>query len=449
MAISMPQTVSTAPIHRMSSVRLADTLGIGGSVSAIAREVRFRVKFYKIAKIDLLQHSFTTDFFIEASWVDDLLPRETKTLCSADRWEHQFPYRQVDDPSLRWTPRLQFTNKVKLWDREDWYSTYATDASGQLLPKSDGVVVCYKMRARGTFHTQFHIRDFPFDAQDLAIVFNSCFHIDRAAAIGLTGTTPRPRERPRSLSDCRADSRSDADLMTPSSDTTGPNHRKYNVRLVKNTNPKYASVVPTENNFFLGEEYYLDNAIHAYEKHSEPEMSSSGLEYPLLVVACRIQRKPHFFFMNAVLPMFLFVLLGFPTLLLDPSELSDRLGLILTLLLTATAYKTYIVSELPKLSYSTWLDRYMIVCILGLTVLGLESTLMFWLASMDQRKQGRAASCDWTMFQRWYRRLAKFEDSAGLVCALGWCFVHLVFMRRVWWKAHTLTKLEREQAGVK
>ena len=215
--------------------------------SVVDREVRFRVKIYKITEVDLLKHSFTADFFLEASWTDDeLQPRTTQTTCSADRWERQFPYSRGVDASLHWTPRLQFTNNVKLWDREDWYSVFAEDAVGHPLPKTDGVVVCFKMRAVGIFQNQFHIRDYPFDAQDLAIVFNSCFHIDPGSA------SPLP---PRSLANCRADSRAGSTFAAPGdSGGAAGRRRAYNVTLVKNTNPQPVMIL-----FSIGR-----SAFHSY-----------------------------------------------------------------------------------------------------------------------------------------------------------------------------------------
>ena len=108
-------------------------------------------------------------------------------------------------------------------------------------------------------------------------------------------------------------------------------------------------------------------------------------------------------------------------------------------------YKTYIVSELPKVSYSTWLDRYMIACILGLAAMGMESAAMFWLARVKGDGLLVVPLCNWTVPERWFGMLGKFEERAGLMCMLVWCLVHLVFLKDVWRKAKSQTQLEKEK----
>ena len=388
------------------------------------RQVRIRLKMYKIHEIDLKSHNFTCNFFLEASWLDDEIDRKdiTSTEQQSEKWENQFPYRpQQNNSELRWTPRLNFGNNIQIDpdDREDWYSCYTKDAHGNEEPFP---VVVYKVRAIGTFHTNYNLESFPFDAQDLKIVIQSSFF-------------------------CSSLKQSSTDMKNRKGD------RIYNVQIIKNSNPIYASVVPNEDSFYLSGEYTLCNEIVGIEERTDENMSSSKLVYPMLTFAVKIQRRPNFYFVNVVLPMFLICLLGFPCLLLNASELNDRLGIVLTLLLTAIAYKAYLADMCPKTSYTTWIDKYIICCTLLLTCLGIESTFMFWLSSWDQGtcwndkfKSKETESCDETS-KSFGCMIYEKEDFVGGLLAFMWCLTHFWYMlRMICCIQSSKTKMEIENA---
>jgi len=372
------------------------------------RQVRIRLKMYKIHEIDLKSHNFTCNFFLEASWQDDEIDKKdiTSTEQQSEKWENQFPYRpQQNNSELRWTPRLNFGNNIQIDpdDREDWYSCYTKDAHGNEEPFP---VVVYKFRAIGTFHTNYNLESFPFDAQDLKIVIQSSFF-------------------------CSSLKQSSTDMKNRKGD------RIYNVQIIKNSSPNYASVVPNEDSFYLSGEYTLCNEIVGIEERTDENMSSSKLVYPMLTFAVKIQRRPNFYFVNVVLPMFLICLLGFPCLLLNASELNDRLGIVLTLLLTAIAYKAYLADMCPKTSYTTWIDKYIICCTLLLTCLGIESAFMFWLSSWDQGtcwndkfKSKETESCDETS-KSFGCMIYEKEDFVGGLLAFMWCLTHFWYMLRM------------------
>ena len=91
--------------------------------------------------------------------------------------------------------------------------------------------------------------------------------------------------------------------------------------------------------------------------------------------------------------MYLFVALAFPVVLLPIPDLADRLGLLLTLILTAITFTLFIREHLPKVSYMTKLDQYTIVCYLVIAALCMESSAVYllskahptsdWIASIE------------------------------------------------------------------
>eukprot|EP00041_Stephanoeca_diplocostata_P009950 m.157196 g.157196 ORF g.157196 m.157196 type:complete len:510 (+) comp17964_c0_seq5:220-1749(+) len=64
---------------------------------------------------------------------------------------------------------------------------------------------------------------------------------------------------------------------------------------------------------------------------------------------------------RVIFPMAMFCLLSIGAFTLDPNEyVGDRFNVVITLLLTATAYSLTIAEKLPTLGYLTWLDKYIL-----------------------------------------------------------------------------------------
>ena len=56
--------------------------------------------------------------------------------------------------------------------------------------------------------------------------------------------------------------------------------------------------------------------------------------------------------------------------------MSDRLAIIMTLMLTSVAFKTYVADQLPDNSYLTFMDKYLLAGIFLLVVMALECFLV-------------------------------------------------------------------------
>ena len=107
--------------------------------------------------------------------------------------------------------------------------------------------------------------------------------------------------------------------------------------------------------------------------------------------------------------MFVFVGLGFLVLLLDATQLHDRLSIVLSLLLATVAYKTYIGDRLPVCNYLTFLDKYILLCLAIFGCLALENAAVFLI----DKKYGRSKTHE------------DMEDSIGLVCVGTWIVGHM------------------------
>ncbi|CAL1151549.1 unnamed protein product [Cladocopium goreaui] len=95
-------------------------------------------------------------------------------------------------------------------------------------------------------------------------------------------------------------------------------------------------------------------------------------QFPLIRIRCQVGRKPKFYFVNVILPVASIVLASASSLAVS-HDMGGRLGATLTLLLTAVAYKYLVAEMVPRISYNTMLDWYVLVCWAFLLAMVLEN----------------------------------------------------------------------------
>mmetsp|Transcript_85373 Transcript_85373/g.135316 ORF Transcript_85373/g.135316 Transcript_85373/m.135316 type:complete len:279 (-) Transcript_85373:221-1057(-) len=102
-----------------------------------------------------------------------------------------------------------------------------------------------------------------------------------------------------------------------------------------------------------------------------PEEPTEPDQFPLIWIRCQVGRKPKFYLVNVVLPVASIVFASISSLAVW-DDMGGRLGATLTLLLTAVAYKYLVAEMVPRISYNTLLDWYVLICwaFLLLMVLG-------------------------------------------------------------------------------
>lgn len=80
-------------------------------------------------------------------------------------------------------------------------------------------------------------------------------------------------------------------------------------------------------------------------------------KYSRLTVSLPIARKPGFYIWQVFVPLFILILIASTVFFLPASDLSDRISVITTSLLTAVALSYTVRADLPKISYLTTIDR--------------------------------------------------------------------------------------------
>lgn len=116
---------------------------------------------------------------------------------------------------------------------------------------------------------------------------------------------------------------------------------------------------------------YFDLTVCSVQFHREaltlteyyqitPEITRETPAHTASKVSMRVRRIANYYLQNIVFVLFMLSLLGPLAFLLDVDDLGGRLSTLLTLLLTAVAFKFVITSSLPKVPYNTLMDYYIL-----------------------------------------------------------------------------------------
>ncbi|XP_005111291.2 cys-loop ligand-gated ion channel [Aplysia californica] len=84
-------------------------------------------------------------------------------------------------------------------------------------------------------------------------------------------------------------------------------------------------------------------------------------------VKCRAARRPGYFIWNIFMVTFLICSLSFATFSVDKKHPQNRLQLSFTLVLTAVAFKSVVNQSLPRISYLTYMDKYLLASMIMLS----------------------------------------------------------------------------------
>ncbi|ELU17488.1 hypothetical protein CAPTEDRAFT_228357 [Capitella teleta] len=200
-----------------------------------------------------------------------------------------------------WNPLL-FIENVLSETKEATWLTASTNSRAEAF-------VLERRRVRGVFMENLELNDFPLDVQDLTVTITS--------------------ERPDT----------EIDIIPDENEMSGIN-------------------VQT---FVDQQEWRLHEHIEVSKKVMTQEYSSSNRCHPALSVTCRAARRPGYFYWNVFLVMFFISALSFATFAVSPELPQNRLQLSFTLLLTSITFKFVINQSLPKISYLTYMDKYVLL----------------------------------------------------------------------------------------
>lgn len=117
------------------------------------------------------------------------------------------------------------------------------------------------------------------------------------------------------------------------------------------------------------------NSVHCpknagFQCRSDPSSSNSAARYNSAYLVQNVARNPEFFVLNLYLPAFLISSSAFIAFVFRVEDFGGRSSVLMTLLLTVVAFRQVVGQNLPRLPYITYLDRYALVSLALIVLIG-------------------------------------------------------------------------------
>ncbi|OQR93565.1 hypothetical protein ACHHYP_02430 [Achlya hypogyna] len=272
-----------------------------------------RTTIFNVYRIDTVAQTFDADVYFE------LRLRAIATRDADKEW-----IEEVATAIGLTMQKIDCLNIITLDGERERWTMYSQRGS---IPNR--VDYCFKVRCRGSFSEQLELENFPFDQQQLHVIWSV-------------------------------------------------NLPQHYVRL--RPNDHYPSLF-LHNNFQQANVFSVatDEHVIATVEQSDPAESSSGFVYDHCKTSIVLQRKPGYYVTNIIVPMGVLTYLGYISFAVDSPGVrlgtGDRLSISLTLLLTAVAYKFVVAGAIPQIPYMTTLDRYTTFSFVYLCAIALENAI--------------------------------------------------------------------------
>lgn len=208
-----------------------------------------------------------------------------------------------------WNPKLTLVNA-----RDEFQESVGRSV---LFNAQGEAFVCERRKIKGKFHETLELDRFPFDTQD----------------ISLTIASNRPEKEVVLVAD-------DVDLSR--------------IHL---------------HSFVDQQEWILYKHVVAVQGTIQRTEEASSERHASLTFSCRASRRVGFFMWNVFFVMFFICSMTFTTFALSMTLLPNRIQLTLILLLTTMTYKFSVNQYLPKISYLTYLDSYILTAMVAICLI--------------------------------------------------------------------------------
>jgi len=130
--------------------------------------------------------------------------------------------------------------------------------------------------------------------------------------------------------------------------------------------------------------------VHARAKHilEQYQMVGKVMPWPKVTYVIEMRRKTETYVVNIIIPLACIVLLGNCVFVLPLREgragSGERLGYAITLFLTIVAICLFTSGLRPLLSYSVWLDRYQVRCVVLTMIPVAETVVLFYMTNVTE-----------------------------------------------------------------
>lgn len=207
-----------------------------------------------------------------------------------------------------WDPKLHIENGLGDLKEHTWHT---------VMYSEEGEATVYqKRRVKGTFFEKMELMEYPFDTQDLTVTLTS--------------------ER-----------------------------GEHELRLL----PDQVEVSSVNVQSFVDEqEWKLHKHVNSWTKVNLNAYMNTKNKNPAISISCKVCRRSQFFLWNIILIMIFISSLVFTTFTVGQDKVQNRLQLSFILLLSNITFKFTVSQTLPKVSYLTILDKYIIGSMVQLCV---------------------------------------------------------------------------------
>jgi len=133
----------------------------------------------------------------------------------------------------------------------------------------------------------------------------------------------------------------------------------------------------------------LDQFSHKVEFHDTYSTDGYDISYPGIILKITLKRNIGYFVIQTFIPSALFVTLGYLSLYISPDAIPGRVTLAMTTILTLTAMFSGIRHSVPKVSYITFLDIWMLTCLIFVNFFMFEFVFVVYLKSIKRETISR------------------------------------------------------------
>jgi hypothetical protein len=308
-------------------------------------EVEILATVERIFNLDTIEQSFCAQVFVKMLW---------RCPQSEDEGGNALPTPDADDGDWvpLWTPKYRFRNLLEeLYDPKEFYTPVVID--GNIYVKAE-------IRHLMKIAEPLELKAFPVDCQDLKIELLSRMSTEQLKL--------RPMRKHLRLKRYRRSM--DAKFARRGSSLGAPTKDCEFARLQKEQ--------CVLNDFDFVHKFPFNYNMYTLCLDDDEEVS-------VVKMRINLQRKSFYYVLNVWFVVACIVSFVFCAWGLHPGDVGNRLSVDLTLVLTLVAFRLVLESMLPKTSYMTWLDIYVMGAFMFLTVVTvLHSTFPFtWFSKVE------------------------------------------------------------------
>jgi hypothetical protein len=283
----------------------------------------------RIFALDTVEQSFCCQVFLRMLWLCPLCEEKT---------ESGIPKPETDDGDWQpeWTPKYFFKNYLETkYDPQESYTPVVIN--GMVYVKAE-------IRHLMCIAEPLELKTFPVDCQEL--------NIDLVCKLSTEQLRLKPMRLNLSMQPYKGESIEKANAKPFDTGSDMKTHEF--ARLIE-----HRCVL---DDFKLVQQFPFMRNLYVLRLDDDKEVSA-------LKMTINLTRKSFYYILNVWLVALCIVSFAFTSWGLHPGDVADRLGVDLTLVLTLVAFRLVLVSMLPKTSYLTWLDMYVMGTFVFLTVI--------------------------------------------------------------------------------